>query len=426
MKTQLACMLLLCLFVQLGMAQNPDKELTTKLVLAQDDVRLKNYRAATHSLHWLLTNAPDHNEAIYIMAYKAYEHAAEDAVDSKEKEVLLDSMLTVYLLKEQQFKLTRLEENNLAFRYYKYFKNDPVRLKEGFARFQKLYNSAGSIVNNNLAAYMALARSYHQNVQPLELNDLSEIREQIVSVIDRKLKNGADQERMSRNQAIVDQLFNELIDGRITCEYLSELSKNLDRENVAAQVVGWSLDAGCTGERFFTDALEVLVKQDTTNIGAMKILAKKAAASEKYDKAIGWYQKIIPLEDTDVKKAADYLDLARVYALKSDKPQARAAAFKAVELDDTQLATAYSFVANLYMSSFDDCAEKNSIIEDRALFMAAYDLFKQAGNMEGMQAAQAQFPTRSQAHTEDLYEGNELAVGCWINVKTLLKTRPSQ
>jgi hypothetical protein len=111
--------------------------------------------------------------------------------------------------------------------------------------------------------------------------------------------------------------------------------------------------------------------------------------------------------------------------LDKNKAKAREAAFKAADLEQAEAAAAYSFVANLYMGSFEDCAEGYSQIDDRAIFMAAYDLFKKAGDTAGMQSAQEQFPTTSQAFTETYEEGAVLDVGCWINVKTKLRTRKS-
>ena len=58
--------------------------------------------------------------------------------------------------------------------------------------------------------------------------------------------------------------------------------------------------------------------------------------------------------------------------------------------------------------------------------MAAYDLYKKAMDVDGMNAAKAQFPTRSQAFNEKYYDDETIDVGCWIQVKTKVKTRTTQ
>ena len=360
------------------------------------------------------------------MAYKAYERAAGESDNQEEKAMLLDSMLIVYNLKEAQFGLTPLEKNNLALRYYKYFRKDPNRLAEGLQRYREVYQSPETVVNNNLASYMGLIRLYDQKVAPLSLFEIADAQEAIQQVIALRLKEGADATKMQRYSATTDKIFSEMVVGRLTCDFVSKVATDMgtDLQN-AKRVMAWSLEAGCTKETYFTDALEVIAGIEP-NAGITKILAQKAAAAERYAEAIDWYTQSLTLEEDDMKRAGIQMDMARVYALNGEKAPARSAAFKAIVLDAAQSAAANSFVANLYMSSFDDCAEQYNQVEDRAVFMAAYDLFKKAGDVAGMQAAQDQFPTRSEAHTANRVDGESIDVGCWINVKTTVKTRASQ
>ena len=421
--TKLITALLLGVLAFSAVAQDPTN---TKMVLAQDDMRLKNYRAATRSIHWLLTHKPEYSKSVYIWGYKAYERSAEKSSDAAEKAMLLDSMITIYELKEQRYGLSEIEKNNLAFRYYKYYRNDVEKLEKGLKRYAEVYQSPNTVINPNLASYMVLVRNYDKQVRTLRLDEITNVQEAIVGVIEQKLAAGEDKGKMARNAATIDQIFSNMITGRITCEYLQQVAGKMGNDlKIAKRVVAWSLEASCAQEDFFTDALEVVVDQEKKP-GPMKILARRAAAAGRYDEAIKWYKESLPVEENDARRAKTQMEMARIYALDGDKPASRTAAFKAMDYDAAQSAAAQSFVANLYMGSFNDCAEEYNVVEDRAVYMAAYDLFKKAGDVAGMQAAQSQFPTRSEAHTANRSDGESIDVGCWIKVKTTVKTRASQ
>lgn len=421
----ISVLLMLCACFSV-MAQTPP--LDTKLVLAQDDMRLKNYRAATHSLHWLMTNAPEHSASIYIMAYKAYEQAATASNDKAEKAVLLDSMMLSYRLKEKQFGLTDLEKNNLAFRYYKYFRKDASKYDKAISAYQEIYKSPESVINNNLVSYMSIVRAYQSKTKAFDVKALMAIHKEVSKVIGMKEAAGEDASKIKKYTDAVDQIFFQTVKPVLNCNAIKELAAAGGEHDIeyTKMIFAWSLEFGCSNEDFFDGIVTIMGNHpETANAGILRLLAQKAVAAEKYDEAIGWYTKSLPMWENDEQRAGIYMDMARVHLLQKDKSQARAAAFKSAELDAGEAARALSFVANLYMSSFEECAEKYSQIDDRAIFIAAYDLFEKAGDNAGMQAAREQFPTKEQAFTATYEEGDIIDVGCWVNVKVKLRTRPS-
>lgn len=426
MRTNTISVLLLLCACFSAIAQSP--ALDTKLVMAQDDLRLKNYRAATHSLHWLLTNAPSHSKSIYIMAYKAYEKAAVASTYKAEKAILLDSMMLSYRLKEAQFGLTDLEKNNVAFRYYKYFRKDASKHPEAISAYQEIYKSPETVINNNLVSYMSLVRAYQAKTKIYDVKELMAIHTQVSKVIDMKRAAGENETKLSKYTDAVDQIFFQTVKPVLNCDAIEELATAGGDHDIeyTKMIFAWSLEFSCTGNDFFVDIVTKMANNpETANPGILKLLAQKAVEAGKHEEAIDWYTKSLPLWGNDEKRAGIQMDMARVHLLKKDKANARSAAFKAAELDAGEAARALSFVANLYMGSFEECAEKYSQIDDRAIFIAAYDLFEKAGDTAGMQAAREQFPTKEQAFTATYEEGDIIDVGCWINVKVKLKTRPS-
>lgn len=426
MRTNTISVLLLLCACFSAMAQSGSLE--TKLVLAQDDMRLKNYRSATHSLHWLLTNAPEHSKSIYIMAYKAYEKAAMASTDKAEKVVLLDSMMLSYRLKEKQFGLTDLEKNNLAFRYYKYFRKNVSKYPEAISAYQEIYKSPESVINNNLVSYMSIVRAYQTKSSPFDVKELMGIHTQVSKVIGMKRAAGESEAKLTKYTDAVDQIFLQTVKPVLNCDAIGDLSSEMSADNMdfTKIIFSWAFEFSCTDRDYFMTAAKLMANDpEYATAGIVKIVAQREAANGNYDEAISWYKKSLPLWEDDIKRASTHMDMAKVFILQDKKALARSAAFKAAELDAGEASSAYSFVANLYMGSFNDCADEHSQVEDRAIFMAAYDLFEKANDQTGMQNAQAQFPTASQAHQETYDVGTTLDVGCWINVKTKLRTRKS-
>ena len=336
-------------------------------------------------------------------------------------------MLT-YRLKEAQFGLTDLEKNNYAFRFYKYYKKDASKYEAALKAYEEVYESPETVINNNLVSYMALIRTYQAETKAYDVKDLMKRRAQMAKVIQLKTSAGGDLKKLNRYNTAIENMFFQTVKPVLNCDAINELSQDAANQDIqyTKMIFSWALEFGCTDEDFFITIATALANDEQEGTpGIMKILAQRAAANGNYDESILWYTKSLPKWDTDSKRANTYMSMAKVYSLDKNKAKAREAAFKAADLEQAEAAAAYSFVANLYMGSFEDCAEGYSQIDDRAIFMAAYDLFKKAGDTAGMQSAQEQFPTTSQAFTETYEEGAVLDVGCWINVKTKLRTRKS-
>ena len=429
MKTLLLCTGL-CLFLSFNVqGQVTQQQIDTHIVLAQDHMRQENFTEARKALHWLLTNAPDYNKSIYIMAYKAYEKVAQNEQSPAQKLVYLDSMLTVYQLKETRFGLTDLERNNLAYRYYKYYRKDTDKLETAMTNFEIVFSKPETVIRNKLPAFIATIRLYHTKVRPIGVEQLLAYRASIAKAEAARRAAGVDPEKIQKLTDVIDNIFYQTIEGSLSCPVIQKVAtaEKLSEPQFAKMVLAWSIDFNCTSFDFFEASLLTLVKHpETRNPGILNILAQRAAAAGDYTASIDWYQQSAAEQDNPVKKANTYMDMAKVYLLQKNKSKARELAYKAAETDEKRLAGSLSFVANLYMSSFDDCSQGYSQVDDRAVFMAAYDLFEKAGDINGMQAAREQFPSPSQVHMDNYMEGDVIDIGCWINLKTKVRIRRSQ
>lgn len=84
----------------------------------------------------------------------------------------------------------------------------------------------------------------------------------------------------------------------------------------------------------------------------------------------------------------------------------------------------YNFVGDLCMQHKHYCMQGNSL-EQRYVYLFAYDMYEKAGNHSGMQGAKKNFPSLADSFTcaPNPPTGALVTVNCWINDKTMLRFR---
>ena len=85
--------------------------------------------------------------------------------------------------------------------------------------------------------------------------------------------------------------------------------------------------------------------------------------------------------------------------------------YKALEADPSKK-EAYIIIGDLYLKSFQDCKGGEDMVKDRAVYIAAYEMYQKGGNAERMAVAQEQFPSK-----EDLFNyGYDVGryLNCWM------------
>lgn len=415
----------------LKLPEDPElaSEARRQFALAVDNIAIKEYRGAANSINWLMRNAPGLYDGLYVNGYKAYEELAK-AASGDEKEALLDSMVICYGLKDELYQLNAREQNNLAYRYYKYWKKDKSKIMEGIKTYEKAYTfKPNQIINNNLVSYMDMLRRAKAYGNDISADMAIEVYFQINEVVDIKDDANADHAKFDRyREALTGLLIQTVGEDKLNCEFINEnLAPGLDQKEdlkLAKKVFGLLLSRECGDSPYFMKAAGIIQKEEPTE-GLAKVMAQRFVAAKDYDKAMEFYASALELSSDDDKKAQLQLDMSKIYAQQGDKAKARTAALEAAKLDNELSKEAYGFIAGLYMGSFNDCAKKQSQIDDRAIFMAAYDMYQRAGDSAGMNNAKAQFPTVSDVFTANKKEGDAIKVGCWIQVNTTIRTRPS-
>lgn len=386
--------------------------------LYTDNFKQGNYRKAADYLSWLLVNAPNLNKSIYINGVKIYDGLASNEADQAKKIVYQDSTLLLYDLRIKYFGEEASVLDRKAFNAYKYYSNDPKRYKDLFTLFQSTFELNGKeVMDNNLLPYMDMVRRYKISGNPISDEEVLAIYDEIISIATYKIE--VVKKNIETLKVVVDQVNSMLptiVD--VDCNFIEnnmgpKLKAEPDNLKLAKNIMRLALAGKCTDGEVFLNAA-IVVQKFEPDYGLAKLIGQTYAGRKNFDLATTYLTQSVELTDDNTKKADSYYSLAVIQANLDKKVSARDYARKAVAADPTRK-DAYKVIGNLYFNSFDDCKRGENPVHDKAIFIAAYEMFQAAGDSEGMRRAQAQFPTMEEIFTWNLQVGEQYRVECWVN-----------
>ncbi|MEL7004562.1 MAG: hypothetical protein AAFN93_17780 [Bacteroidota bacterium] len=406
----------------------PEDEDTAKEknVLYNDNLKGKNYAEAAEPLEWLLTNAPDLNPAIYINGVKIYEALAKGEKDEATKRQHEEKVLSLYDARIENFGNEGKVMNRKAFSAYKFYKGRKDKYEELYQIFEKTFELNGSAVSTNLlVAYMDVLRRYKAASGPITDDDVLDRYDKVGEIMSEKIANGESAEKVNKQKTMVDKMLTSIV--KVDCDFIenklgAKLKANMTDVALAKKIMGLSLASDCSGNPIFLEAAKV-VQENEPDFGIAKVIGLKSAAAGNIDEAMKYFNKAVELADSEEKKGEIYYEMATQFAKKGQKSQARQHALKAVGAD-ASLTKSYLLIGDLYFYSFDQCKQEKSRVDDRAVYLAAYDMYQKAGSSSRMKSAQAQFPSIGEMFELNKQEGETIQVGCWINTSTTLRRRP--
>ncbi|WP_020529707.1 tetratricopeptide repeat protein [Flexithrix dorotheae] len=383
---------------------------------------------AEPNLDWLLENIPYLQESIYINGYKIYNYLLKQSKDKERKLELQDKILDLFDKRLEYF------GNDPEVLDRKGTKAYPFLASRGKENFETLFSLYQEIIekrgNNtsriNLQYYMATVSLLKQTGK-LSEEEVLNYHDQIISIIDFNKENTTDTtelEAWTEAENKVDDILNKVI--KFDCEMINkrigtELKSHPEDIGISKRALKYLIKAECYDDPLFLVAAEGVYHSDP-KAGLARTIGKKYALSEDFETAIEWYGKALKNETRPEKKANYLLENARLLSAVGRKAEARSNAFEAVELDPGKSVEAYTFVGDLYMTSNNSCKGMKPVSQ-RLIFLAAYDMYKIAGNQSKMAAAMAQFPSIEEIFTEGYKEGESIEVGCWIGGSTTLRRR---
>lgn len=402
-----------------------------KNAIYTDMMKNENYKGAITPLEWLLANTPDLNSSIYINGVKIYDELQEKEADAAKKKEYQDRCLELYDQRIKYFNDEADVVNRKAFQAYKFLKDEKSRYQELYDLFEKTFELNGDdVMINNLVAYMDVIRRYRAAGGSLTDDQVLEKYGRTMEILDKNVeqyeKAGKSTKSLEKNRDFINRMLTGMV--KMDCEFIEEkigpaLEADPSDLALAKRIIALSLTYNCSKSPIFLTAAETVQAQEPT-YSVAKIIAIKNDAAKEYDEANKYYQEALELAETNEQKAEIHYGLANHYRARGLKSKSRASALAAVSADPSKK-EAYKIIGDLYMTSYDDCRQGVSKVDDRAVFLAAYDMYAKAGDSRSMANAEKQFPSMEEIFELSLKEGQELQVGCWINTTVTLKRRPA-
>lgn len=420
-------------YAQKGVWNWPDDRATAeeKNVLYTDYMGQGAYAKAIEPLEWLLAQCPKLNPSIYINGVRIYSSLAKDAegdVQTKYQKRTMD----LFDARVEHFGGAAQVANRKAMKGYQFYRKDTKQL----AYLRNLFDEAirlnqEKIYTPLLAAYMDVLQRQKKVAQSIKDEDVLDQYLVIVDLIEKKqaaaVGRPGEEKKVSLALKSVNNIFVTTV--AIDCKFIdrnfgNQLRQNPDNTVLARRVLGLLQAKGCKNDALYIQALRA-VYQSSPSYALGRALARKYVSLKAYDKALKYYERLAALAKGNNQKAALALDLAKVYTAQDKKAEARIQTRKAVELgDEATRKGAYNVLGSLYMGSYEVCRKGESRVADKAIFLAAYEAFKRAGNTQMMNTCSVQFPTIGELFELGLKEGDKIHIGCWIQEDVLLRKAP--
>lgn len=426
-----------CLFIGLSAVSQPgwnwpkdpvdEKKAIEKQAYYKVQMQLDDYNGALATLYYLYKNTPDLNESIYIDGAKVIDEILDDKIADNRKKQLEDSLLWTFDMRIKYFDNDAAAIDRKAYSAFKLYYKVPEKYHLLRDLYQELYRQEATEISDfNLTPYMTLANYYHKaDPEALSAEEVLDIHQAITSVIDQKIAKGGNVQKLQKEQDKIDAFLSSL--GNIlSCDFIKEklvpkFNADPDNLNMAKKIFSYSLKAKCTSEDYFTDAAETLFKSEPSfQLG--KVLGDRSYSSKNYEKAIEYYEKAEELGQTSDQEFEALMGKASAFSKTGKKAKARSMAYEALSVKPGA-SEAYNLIGNLYFTSYEECKGGESKVKDRAVFLAAYEMYQKAGNNEQMAASKEQFPSIEEIFNESYEEGDKLTINCWINESVVIQRR---
>ena len=386
--------------------------------LFQDALREQRYQDGLTPFQWLLREAPTLNPALYINGEKLYKGLIKTTQDAEKKKQYQQEALALYDLRMQHFHQEDAVMNRKAFAAYLYYRNEPEQYPALFSIFEEAAkNGLQHFSSSTLVAYMDVMRLYQSAKNPLSDEEVLSRYDQISQALQHE--KGAEEK-----QAMLDKLLAATV--QLNCQLIEEkfgkpFLAHLEDTAKAKKIVALGLAYQCKDQPFFLEAARIM-QQNSPSFGLAKLIAALYDAQHQAALAEQYYQQAADLTQEASQKADVLYGLAVHYQREEQKEKARAAALQAVAVDPSRK-EAYKLIGDLYFSSFTHCKGGSSQVKDRAVYIAAYEMYQRAGRADLMAQAKQQFPSIEDIFQEGLKEGETVKAGCWIQEEVKLKRR---
>ena len=145
-----------------------------------DYMKAEQFVEATKPLSWLLVNAPNLNESIYIQGVTVYKGAADKTADAAQKRVYQDSVMALYEKRGELYNNPAKWIETKAYYGYLFFKSDKAKIPAVVADFDKAIALKGSINFQFVPMYFDLDGNFpNHEANPIEAKNLKDLQKRV-------------------------------------------------------------------------------------------------------------------------------------------------------------------------------------------------------------------------------------------------------
>ncbi len=414
-----------------------DMEFLNNLSLYREFYKQNDYTSALP--HWkkLYSLYPKSTAQIYIDGLNMYEKYLKDALDSKTKNIYLDTLMQIY---DKRMKYMDNVGELMGRKAAKYLETvltldlNESQLKEGI---KKGYGFAEkSIAESGVNAEPAVMVLFMQSTKRLyafnEFDNATVIDnyEKIMTIIDEQKKNEATKDKALQAEPLVEQIVES--SGAMDCKTMVELYTVKFKQNpsdlvLVKKIVKMLRKEGCTDSDIYANASEKLYDLEPSPDAAFN-MANMFVKKEKYDKAFDYYEKAYTGEQNPENKAMYYYYSGMLGLQHSKLQHASTMAGEAIKLK-SDYCEAYMLLGEVYAQSAKGFSDDD--FERSTVFWIAVDNFERASryaNCKNDGESKASFyrnyfPNKEEVFFRSLTEGGRYTVGGWINESTVVRVK---
>jgi tetratricopeptide (TPR) repeat protein len=290
--------------------------------------------------------------------------------------------------------------------------------------------SGTNVTDGNLVAYMTTVKANRVYLKKITDDEIIQRYDKIIAVTDAKIaaaKTPADADKLKGYKDAVDALLIGMV--KVDCDFVKKnlapkFKQNPNDLALAKKIFKFMLEGKCTDDPLWLEAGEAIHKlSPDKDFGLLKALAASNIAKDNYNKAEELLKEALTMSTlSNNEKAEAQRYMGSIEAKKKNYSAAREL-FRQAAANNPADKEAWEKIGDLYYNSFDECAKRQNMAEDRLVYLAAYEMYQKAGNNAGMSRAKAQFPSKEEIFLLNWQTGSTQRVGCWIQESVILKTR---
>lgn len=399
-------------------------------VLYEDAIKLGTpdaLKSAVAPFRWMLKNVPNHHISLYIQGTDLYDKLASQEKAKPRKAAFVDTLMMIYDQRVQTCGDEKNVANRKALSFLKHMANE--KPAETLQLMDKAIDlNKEEFMDGMLMPYMQVVRLNFKNLKNLTEEQVLQKYDRIMEITDAKIKKDPkNAEKLQKIKSDIDDLLIQTV--TVNCDFVRKnlapkFKQNPQDLNMARKIFTFMLKDKCTDDPLWLEAAETVHKLDTTkNCGLAKNLGIIYISKKDYEKAEQFLKEAQSICTEGQDKGDVLMYRGAIEAERGNRSAARDLFRQAAAASSELQKQAYEKIGDLYLGSFDTCKKLKSKVEDRLVFLIAYDYYQRAGDSKKMGIAKDNFPSKEEIFTEGMTAGTSMQVNCWINESTTLRTR---